>query len=119
MTPPELGLCIPITVVAVHDGDTATVEFRNKLNIRLEKCWAPELKEPGGKESGDNLRAVALGKPGRLFVPRSDHIKTLGDLTSMGRIVGYVWLDGESESLNAMQIRTQHASTRKGDMLGT
>lgn len=117
MTPP-LGLTLPCTVLKAHDGDSITVEVRVVANVRLTKCWAPELSQPGGIESRDNLARAVLGMKGRLLVPMDDDVGNLAAMFTFGRVLGDVWVDGDSESVAAMQVRTGHASTRKGGLIG-
>lgn len=116
MTPP-LGLTLPCTVLKAHDGDTATVEVRIVANVRLPKCWAPELSQPGGVESRDNLANAALGAKGRLHIPMED-ASNLASLFTFGRVIGDIWVDGDHESLAQRQVRTGHASSTKGGRLG-
>lgn len=114
---PPLALCLPCKVLAVHDGDTATdVELRVRVQVRYLKCWAPELREPGGAESRDSAKQ-AEGKTGRLYVPLGE-ANNLAQLFTFGRVVGELWLDGSAESESERQVRLKHASTCKGGRLG-
>ncbi len=115
LAPPK-ALCFPVKVTTVHDGDTAKVTVQFELTVRYDDCWAPELKDPGGKEARDSAKK-AEGKSGRLFVDLSD-AKNLADILTFGRVVGELWLDGATESESDRQIRTKNASTKKGGKLG-
>lgn len=122
---PDIGLCLPGRCYEVHDGDTVYVEFTFRAHVRLLDCWAPELDAPGGIESRDALKAYAEGKDVRMWVPagmlmqsiRADH-RDVGDLTSMGRILGRVQIVGAQEDLSAHQVRSGMAATLKGRPLG-
>jgi endonuclease YncB( thermonuclease family) len=93
-----LGLTAKGQVVSVRDGDTLQVEFRVRLNVRLLDCWAPELNTAEGKRSAANLKAIATpGKECVMTMP-FDQIKTLGDITSMGRFLAWVSVDGQDLS---------------------
>ena len=109
---PPHGISLPVEIVSVHDGDTLTVEFTGRMNVRLADCWAPELNQEGGTASRDALTAAALGRKGTLFIG-SEKIKHLGQLTSLGRAVGTVWVDGNPESVNAEQVRLGFATAEK------
>jgi endonuclease YncB( thermonuclease family) len=117
MTAPEIAICLPATVDSVHDGDTATVTLKITTQVRYLKCWAPELKDAGGKESAARAKE-AEGKHGRLFIP-IDGAKTIADLLTFGRVLGELWIDGESESESQKQVRLKMAATAKGKPLGT
>jgi len=52
-------------VVSVHDGDTVTVRTDDgqTLKVRLQGIDAPELRQPFGSRSRDELSALVKGKP--------------------------------------------------------
>lgn len=115
--PPPLGLTLPCKVVRVHDGDTANeVEVTIRCQVRYLNCWSPERTEPGGTEATASAKQ-AEGRHGRLHIPIGD-AKNLADLFTFGRVVGEIWLDGETLSESQRQVRTKHASTVKGGRLG-
>lgn len=109
---PPLALCVPCQVVAIHDGDTAKeVVLLLKVSVRYDACWAPELSQPGGRESATSAK-LAEGRKGRLFIPL-DKANNLSDLFTFGRVIGSIWLDGENESESQRQVRLGHATTTK------
>lgn len=109
---PPLALCVPCEVVKVYDGDTASeVILSVRVTVRYDNCWAPELNQPGGKESAASAK-LAEGKKGRLFIP-IDNANNLSDLFSFGRVVGEIWLDGEKESESQQQVMLGHATVTK------
>lgn len=124
MPKPTRGLSLPASVVSVHDGDTLTVDITIRANVRLcgdgndeekKECWAPELKAPGGLASRENLKRAALGQRGTLVIPIGD-ANNLSQLFTLGRILGDMWIDGDS--MSERQVRTGHASSKKGGKLG-
>jgi len=116
-TCPPLALCAPVRIVSVYDGDTATdVVIELHVQVRYLKCWAPELSQPGGKESRESAK-LAEGKRGRLYIPLNQ-AGNIAALFTFGRVVGELWLDGATESESTRQVRTLHASTTKGGKLG-
>jgi len=70
--PPGQGLSLPCKVVKVYDGDTVTVDVTIRCRVRLIDCWAPELRDPGGKESQKHLAQIALDKNGTLQIPSAN-----------------------------------------------
>lgn len=106
---PEPGLTVLGRVIEVHDGDTVTIEVRTKIHVRLLDCWCPEIrtKDPDEKWAGLKAKGVAemlaLEKECTLSVPGSG-LKTIGDLTSMGRVLGYVWIGDDPQSLSEQLV---------------
>lgn len=100
-------LVVPGFVESVHDGDTLTVAITMRVDVRLINCWAPELKEPRGKEAGDALRHFAAAKPCIVTVPVG---RKLGDSMSFGRVVGQVEVEGQdlSEWMVGRGLATKH-----------
>ena len=88
-------IAVPCKVISVHDGDTLTCTVTFTMNVRLLDCWAPELREAGGKESRDNLVKLADGKKGTLIIPLGE---TIGDSMTLGRVLGRVVIDGQEVS---------------------
>lgn len=107
--PPERGLSLPCNVVQVYDGDTVTVDVTIRCRVRLIDCWAPELREAGGRESQKHLAQMALGKSGTLYIPTAE-ARHVGELFSFDRIVGRVWIDGELIDLSQRMVAEGHAT---------
>lgn len=114
--PPPLALCFPCKVTSVHDGDTCKVSVSFELTVRYDNCWAPELKDKGGKESAERAKE-ATGKDGRLYIDMAG-VHNIGNMLTFGRVVGELWLDSETESESMKQVRLKLASTKKGGELG-
>lgn len=106
-------LNLPCEVLEVYDGDTATVQVKINVRVRLLDCWAPELRA-GGKASREHLKEIApVGKEGVLQIPLGGATR-LDDLFTFGRILGDVWIDGES--VVEQQIGAGHAWRTKEDL---
>lgn len=106
-----LGSC---KFVRVKDADTYVISVTRLIDIRADKCWAPEnhlTKHPSEKPLGLQAEAFLNGivKPGaecRLEVlPDGD--EHIGDQITFGRVVGAVYLEsGDGRSLGEI---TNHA----------
>jgi len=95
------------TVVSIHDGDTMTlkIDMGRRIycedSIRLHRINAPELSQPGGKESRDYLRSIVrIG-----LVVRVQTFKTARD--KYGRWLGDVWSNGMC--INDHMVDSGHA----------
>lgn len=110
--PLGMGLTVPGRIVAVHDGDTLTVECRFVMDVRLIDCYAPEVtgpQKPQGIVSRDNLRAIAGTKDCVINVPfTTDNI---GSATSMSRVLGKVSVD--VGDLSELQVKGGFAKATK------
>lgn len=107
---PGSKLVVPGFVERVHDGDTVTVAITMRVDVRLVNCWAPELKEPRGKEAGDALRQFASGKPCIVTVPIG---RKLGDSMTFGRVLGQVEVEGAD--LSEWMVGKGLATRTKGE----
>lgn len=122
--PPPTGYCTRATIAKVTDGDTVVVEVIKRFPVRLLDCWAPECRTRDKEEkklglaAKDRLTKIAKGKSATLFVPTSE-TGNVNELETMGRVLGHLWLEGETESLSEMQVKAKLASTKKGKTLGT
>jgi len=77
----KVQLVIEGKVINVHDGDTVTVldQDNKKFHIRLQGIDAPELKQPFGPESQQNLSRMLLGKKVTIFWTKVDkYRRTVG-----------------------------------------
>lgn len=108
--PQQPALHLPCKIVEVYDGDTLTADITLRVRVRMLDCWAPEIKEPGGKESRDHLRELTLDKDGILYVPFGE-AKTLGDVFSFDRVVGRVYVEGVD--LSQQQVSAGHATKER------
>lgn len=115
--PPPLGLTSRATVVRVLDGDTIEVEIRKVVRVRLRDCWAAELHgTPAEKHRGELAKKycerLALGTQGVLFVP-TEGSRNIGDVTTLGRVLGHYWPDGSDKSLSEIMVQSSYATKEK------
>lgn len=126
---PPLGWTTTGTVTNVVDGDTVDIEIRRTIRVRMLECWAPEqhvdpriqkerqaAEKKAGLESKANLKALALGKPVTLHVP-TDGSGDVAKLTTMGRVLGTIWIEGSDKSLNQLQVEGGFATRQKREEL--
>jgi len=94
-------------ILRVVDGDTVHaqvdlgLETYRRIKLRLLNVYAPELREPGGPEARDYLRALVDGKS---VVVRTEKDRT----EKYGRYLCTILLDGQD--VNARLVETGHAS---------
>jgi endonuclease YncB( thermonuclease family) len=53
----ETFIDAPAKIISVYDGDTVTVEFKIRANIRMVDCWAPEIKTKNQQEKARGLES--------------------------------------------------------------
>lgn len=83
------------TVIAVHDGDTFTLQNESgQKKIRLAGIDAPELNQSFGAESRKALGEAILDKQVQVEATKSD---------KYGRLIGRVILDGVDINLQQVQ----------------
>lgn len=94
-------------IIRVLDGDTIEVEVRHTMRVRMLQCWAPESRTTNAAEKVRGLAAknhlidvIGDQEQARLLVPLATD---LGDATTLGRVLGYVWLQGDDKSLSQHQ----------------
>lgn len=127
--PPEPQWTTTGTVTKIIDGDTVDIEVKRVIRVRLLDCWAPESKidprispekqqaeKTAGLKAKQNLATLALNKPVILSVP-TDPSGDLMKSTSMGRVLGRVWLSGDTKSLSERQVESGNATLTKRDEL--
>jgi endonuclease YncB( thermonuclease family) len=130
---PPFGICLPITLAEVRDGDTVVVQIRHTNTlwaIRLKHCWCKELR--GGTEASRKL-ARAAKEYTRQVLEAADHgdlrlcipfpevdggdgLNILSFLT-FDRVPGYIYV-GPTQTLNRMLVAQGLASTTKDGELG-
>lgn len=114
--PPEPGWCTAGVVRRVIDGDTLVVELRRVVHVRLLECWAPESRttDPEEKQRGlaakANMQQLAADKECLVFIPADAHGNLSHEFT-MGRVLGYVYVDGRD--LSEAQREAGHATATK------
>jgi len=110
-SPPTPQLQLPCKITEVYDGDTVTVEVTLKARVRLLDCWAPELRDTGGKASRDNLKPYE-GKEAILQIPL-EGVDRLDDVLTFGRILGNIYV--EDVSLSEEQVGKGFATKKKSN----
>ena len=108
-TPPPLGVVSRGTVTRVIDGDTLEVEVKYTIRVRLLDAWAPEKNTAAGRKAADALDVHALGRPCVVQVPTGT-ARNVGEVTTLGRVLGHVWLEGANQSLSEWQVRNGNAT---------
>lgn len=123
VAPPSPGLVVDAEIVSVYDGDTITVQpLFPEMKIRLLDCWAPEIRtrdlaeKVRGYESRDNLREMLPdGARVRIHIPATGRLQ---DSLTLGRVLGYVWIDvdndGEPDNVSREQVAGGFATRTKG-----
>ena len=89
-------------VVKVHDGDTITVRWDERdfdFPIRFANLAAPEMNQPGGKESQKWLESQILGEEVEINITKSR-------VEKWGRLLGDIIFRGMS--MSNMSIATGH-----------
>jgi endonuclease YncB( thermonuclease family) len=122
---PELGWISNGHLIRVIDGDTVEVAITRKVRVRLRNCWAPELepieqRRRWGKYPPDNtgaashlhLSQLAEGYQVRVFVAGSPDDE-FSDVTSMGRVIGDVYLRKDNTNLASAQVAAGHATKER------
>jgi len=89
---------LPAKVVSIYDGDTLTVEFSIKANIRLKDCWAPEIT---GKTKEAGLAAKAklqsLIKPGDTVSVEIPYEENFSNSLTLSRILATIYKDVDGD----------------------
>lgn len=117
----DFVVVLPAKVKSVYDGDTITVEFTIKSNIRLLDCWAPEVKtkDPAEKKRGleSKKHLESLLQPGDNVVLEIPYDGTIGDSVSMSRFLAKVYKDvdgdGKDDNVSAIMVRDGYAKDKK------
>lgn len=119
MSRPAYGLCLPITVDRVIDGDTIAVRFRKggmRWRIRLLGVNCPETKgqcKAHGLAAKEYVERLLVEKAETLAVhiePPDDPDELLG-ITTFNRLVGEIWLDNDTK-LSDVLVASGHAKRR-------
>lgn len=109
MNLPPYGLTLPCIVRRVIDGDTVEISLPGsdrRWPIRLLDCWAPELPTEAGqiaKRAAEEL--VADADQTSVFLPAPRDAMKLLAMTTMGRLLGHVFLRTDQTLSEAMVQR--------------
>jgi endonuclease YncB( thermonuclease family) len=87
--PPAEPTLLTGTVVAIHDGDTLSIESDGRrVRIRLAQIDAPEQGQPWGRRAKQALAALADRRPARVRVlDRDAYGRAVGDVFVADRFV--------------------------------
>lgn len=115
--PPEPLVCVRAHVLEVHDGDTYRLlldVLNNRFQIgavtapiRLRDYSCPELSERGGQQARDIASQLLAGA--------DEVLVELKGQRSFGRLVGWVWVDGDPLG----PLLVQHGAARPGAFMGS
>ena len=100
---PAPAVTVQGKVISVYDGDTLTVEVTRRMRVRLLGVSAPEIRTTDaaekklGLEFKELAKRLADGKGCTVQIPLHTDI---GDSTTLSRVLGTVWIEGDNESLN-------------------
>ena len=116
--PPEPGVVVDGSIVRAIDGDTLELEFVRRVRVRLVDCWAAESRTSDVAEKRVGLEAKEFakryeGSECRLVV-RTDGHDDLGDGLTFGRVLGDVFVNGESVA--AAIVAAGHAFRTKQEL---
>lgn len=117
---PQPGITHSCEVVRVLDGDTIEVRVESTMVVRLLDCWAPETHrtdDPTEKQRGllSKAHLQSICRPGDqaiVNVPFGSK-SHFGDDMTMGRVLGNVWIVGNTKSLSELQVAAGHAKINK------
>lgn len=111
---PPYGLHIPVELDHVRDGDTLVVRRLGsnwEWAVRLLDCWAPERNTKKGKAATEYLKRIIENEELSLFIPFSGVDRSLMELCSFDRVLGYVYT-GKGD-LSDQMVKAGHATATK------
>lgn len=119
--PQEFKTVIPAKVVSIYDGDTITVEFTIKANIRLKDCWTPEIRS---KDKTEREAAIAakkklesLIKPGDTVTVEIPYEENFSGNLTLSRILAIIYKDvdgdGVPDNLSKEMVKSGLAKEKK------
>lgn len=113
-SPPTPMIRFAATINDIHDGDSIRISADVSMAVRLLDCWAPELKtgEPGIASKRNLIRLTSRNQRCIVEVPLHDDI---GKCTSLGRILGRVYIEGQTVDLSTLQVEGGFATRHKTD----
>lgn len=124
---PDYGLCYPVWLVRVIDGDTIIVKFRKdspyKWRIRLIDCWAPETNKGTPAERARGLAAKKYAEKLlshhldtlSLYIPAPSSLDQIfHELLSFGRVMGIIYLNPDT-TLNEQMVAAGMATKTRDE----
>ena len=116
---PQQSITTEAVVVNVYDGDTVTLSITKEVKVRLQDCWAAELKQEGGKEAKEELeKLIPVGEKVLLEIPMES---SLSKSITFGRFIGRVSRDlngdGVFDDVSEEMVRKGFATKEKGKVI--
>lgn len=120
MRRPRSGITLPVELSRVIDGDTIEVHRLGSnavYKVRLLDCWCAEMNTEDGRRAKQYAESV-LRKAKELYVSiyfdslDGDLIDVVGKLTTMGRVLGDIWVDDDT-TLSQVMVNGFHATKTK------
>jgi endonuclease YncB( thermonuclease family) len=102
-------LVIPAVVTNVHDIDTMTVEVKQRLQVRLLENYGVELSNENGIAARDILKTKC--PEGSDVILRIPYKTDIWKMFTFGRVLGYVYKDGEN--LSEFAVKSGYATKTK------
>jgi endonuclease YncB( thermonuclease family) len=124
VTKPPLGITARAHVVRVIDGDTLELMLTIPMVVRLLDCWAPESRtldlaeKKLGLAAKQHLSELTLDGLGTVHIPTGT-AHSVQDVMTLGRVLGRVWMDGQTSDLSTLQVINGFAATHKTSKLGS
>ena len=117
MSRPDTGLCVPVRIERILDGDTIEVAVKDssyRWKIRVIDCWAPELSTPEGRAAQEAaIKLAGSAKTVHVHLPLPKRPSNLlGSLITFDRLLGHVWLD-DTRSFATEMVAAGHATREK------
>jgi len=116
MPTPRPGIVARALVDRVIDGDTLVLHVQWPITVRLQDCWAPEMRGEDAVDGAASRRQlldlVPVGSSVLVEI-QSEHAGNLGDLMSFGRVVGHVWAEGEESHVSEQMVAAGYATSEK------
>lgn len=119
MKAPPTGYTTEATLVRVIDGDTAEIEIRKTVKVRLLDCWCSETRT---KDMAEKRKGMAAKKAvanlyaesnGELILHIPTHKGDISELFTLGRTLGIIWADPEKDSINERMVADGFATKHK------
>lgn len=117
----ESKLQIPARVVSVYDGDTLTIEFKIRANVRLLDCWAPEIKTKDKEEKDKGLESKKylenLLKVNDEVIAEIPFDGNISNSISLSRILATIYKDidgdGVKDNISSIMVDRGYAKETK------
>jgi endonuclease YncB( thermonuclease family) len=109
-----------VTVIRVIDGDSiiAMTSDNQRLSVRLAGIDAPELRQPYGQQSRENLSRLLSGNELQLECPKLDRfqrhvceVRTSGNDAGLAQLIaGFAWWYRQYQREQSIDSRIRYAA---------